>query len=76
MHGRIRTLDAEILYLTGATLDYWQEPGCLIVPGTRKVLWNKRPWRGVVDHGLRTPHSIRPSPLPPPLANSPAPQGR
>ena len=27
MHGRIRTLDPEILYLTGATLDYWQEPG-------------------------------------------------
>jgi len=27
MHGRIRALDAEILYLTGATLDYWQEPG-------------------------------------------------
>jgi hypothetical protein len=26
-HGRIRALDPEILCLTGATLDFWQEPG-------------------------------------------------
>ena len=62
MRGRIRALDPEILCLTEAYLDFWQEPGYLIaceedagypiVPGRRKVLlWSERPWRTVVDHG-------------------------